>query len=225
MDTSKQGSTRQLSVAAKQVPKEYNFTTAEPKGHKGLCLHREDELGHIHGYFMKRWEPKKYGTLLSNDPMAYLITNAPGAGKTTVREEAARRFMDEGVTVIELDPEDLADDKRLVEGLLEHATATEAELSPSEQKSFISNLYGQAITAPGRGPVMTGIATGAMMLANMPGLLVTAGATVTAVAAEILRSNRAKTMEAVEAKWPTTPKQALKLLSQTHQGRFLVTVD
>lgn len=225
MTDTRKRTTRELSADADGVPKKYDFTAAEPKGHKGLCLHRDEELDEIHDYFMRQWEPEKYGPLLANDPMAYLITNAPGAGKTTLREEAARRMMLEGVTVIELEPRMLANDERFVDGLVRHAQTDEEDLKPHAGKSFIANMYGAAISNVATVPLATGLTAGALIGLGAPAVLVPIGAAITGVAAASLRERREQTKQALAKGMPKNPVEALQLLSRTHNGRFLVTVD
>lgn len=207
---------RELAAGASRVPKEYRFIETQPKGHKGLCLNRDQELDSIDQYFTKQWAEDALGQLEQNDCIAYLITNAPGAGKTTLREEAGKRKLQKGITVIELNKYALADDSTLIDELLAHAEQDMRPKPTDDRLPLFIRGYKAIINHEQTPNIVAGTAD----------ILLTGGwLSITLAAYRLIRGDRERLRTIIEQKRPDTVKRALQALSEAHEGRFLITVD
>lgn len=214
------------------IPEGLPESVTPPKGHHGLCVGRKDELKRIHDYFATQWQSETEGRLADDDCVACIISNAPGAGKTTLREQFGIDVVEQGRAWIELGPAAMATDNEIAEAIVEYASLEPPEDVPGKSKGegirrklaerwnqllaglqrHRSALVGAAVGTAGS--LGTGLPVGALA-----GTLTTIGLQrKDNLAEEIL-----KQIETL--KRPPTTKEALQALTRSFEGRYVLTVD
>lgn len=213
-----------LSEQMDDVPSEFKFVTVEPKGHKGMCLDREDELNDIEKYFGRQWEKDGKGELDDNDCIAYLITNAPGAGKTTLREEASVKLMEQGIIPIEINTFALETDEQLVEMILEQAAGQKKrrkraknqkkkeEKGKSKPRQLLTRIVESPELASGTAAGLDVVFTGGVSSAALAGY-------------RLLRKGYEILRQRIAEEQPKTVTEALQALDDAYEGKWIITVD
>lgn len=207
-----------------RVPAKLRRKNLSPKGHKGICVGRDEMLRGLSDYFVQQWRDSEAGTIRDDDCVAAVLTNAPGAGKTTAREEFAFRHAHQGIAIIEVQPSELADDADLITALKGYANQPKLSkpIKPRENPSLLRRAWhrGTEWLLKSEGvPISAG---GAAMMALDGGIataLTTTG-TIKSVQEAILRFRK-------KMRWsrPKNSSDALKMLNETHEGKFIITVD
>lgn len=205
-----------------QVPKELRRKDLSPKGHKGLCVGRDEILDGLADYFITQWRSSTDGELRDEDCVASVITNAPGAGKSTVAEEFAIRHAAKGVAVIEIDGAELATERQLIKALRGYAEQGELAkpIECNEPVSLMRKVVNWLLYSRAT-PLVAG--AGALGLTG-GNVIAGAGATagVTAVQ-EALDKFRTRIVDNGDP--GLSAEDALKALNETHGGKFIVLVD
>lgn len=210
------------------IPKGINRHVPEPRGHKGVCVGRENELKQIAGYFHSQYENEAEGLLHEDDCIACILMNAPGGGKTTLREEYIRQVAKVDTVAIELTTGELMHPAAFSEAIIRYGiTAPRAEppedaANAKPQRDRLTKLLRTVKGVPGI------IATRAVGVMAESYTLGSGPYAATATAAVLQMKNNlteqlANEIETTGAMIP--PDRALELLSETHNGNYLLTVD
>lgn len=189
------------------------------KGHLGLCVGREHELGRMQEYFTVQQQAANDGATDVNDCLATVLTNAPGAGKTTMIEEFIMRQEQAGIHCIELTPEELHQEDWLLAALRKHVKVKQS--TPQGKLMRIGNLLAEATLSS---PLL---ATAAGTIVGLVKKDPIAGATAAAVVslAQEIGKRRYMLRAALDEQPPATPEDAIELLDRVYDGKYIFTVD
>lgn len=208
------------------IPKDVNLNIAEPKGYHGLCVGRSVEMAQIGGYFRGQQRAERAGRLDRNDCVACIIANAPGAGKTTLREAYLEKREKEGITPIELGPAQLMHPEVFIEALVAFAApASQKGAEPTaETRSLRERLWSAWIScrAAGRILFVGGVATVAEHV--QPGLG-TPAATLTNAGLAVRDSMAEALLHTIDEAKVVTADRALGAIDQALKGQYILTVD
>lgn len=210
------------------VPKRFKLTVPEPKGHHGLCIGRDEELEQIHGYFATQYRAEDQGLLHEDDCVACIITNAPGSGKTTLREEFARQAKKRDIACIELTPGALTDPGRFVRAIIHYAAREPSPDSPTDTTTGAkvrARLRKLTRKVKRLVPGLAAVAAGTTADLLVPS---TGGFVGWVTAKTLERKNRLaeRLIEAIgDDAVPVDEVLALQLLTETHEAQYLLTVD
>lgn len=210
-----------------QIPDDVNLNVSEPKGYQGLCIGRDKELEQIHGYFATQYRNEAAGLLGEDDCIACILTNAPGAGKTTLREAFIQQLREKGIEGLELSAGSLMHPDAFVDALVLHAapkgTKANRDVAPEvqERRKGLHKLWFAIKQAKS-----SYIPPAVSMLIDLfqPGLG-TAGGAVAGTALELRDQYTKRLVNEINMTGDLTPLQALAALAETYDGQYILTVD
>lgn len=235
------------------IPETLRMSAKSPKGHKGLCVGRKEELLSLADYYTTQWKGDQRGELNEDDCVAALLTNAPGAGKTTLRQQFALEQAKQGIAVIEISVGELARDERLIRALQSYADqptlkeALEAQdetagapPGPTKVDEDDGGKEGGIVSA--REGDENGTVTGKirnvalrLLMAHPTAMIVggvimymggdAGGVMITVGALQTLQDQHDAFREVIRKEPPVDGVTALAQLSATHHGRFIIAVD
>lgn len=185
------------------------------KGHSGQCLGRERELKNIGQYFGRQWLAEAEGDsdddVTEDKGFAHIVTNAPGAGKSTVIIEFAMRCAHVGIACPLLKPETFTNEDKFIKALRTYAAKTTSTTTSRVTRTAIRLASN---------PNWSTAAAGMMFVAGYPieALQVKAGATALQPMAESI-------LKLWDRSPPTSAEEALALVSRATNGHFILMVD
>lgn len=196
-----------------EVPERAVTSRTGLKGHAGLFVGRKDEIARLMQYFtgQRQLSSESDAPDQKRKRFAALVTNAPGAGKTTLVEEFADRMTGLGTACISFTPAQLALPERMIETIKKYVANTAAGKWNERLKTAIDVAGSKTVAVAG------GAAVGALATAPA-GVIVTGGIAALQGA-----------MKRVARHWvdqpPQTVEAALTQLSAACKAGFIAIVD
>lgn len=199
-----------------QIPEDYWQGEQDLKDHSGIFFGREAELKYLAAYFGNQWLAEDQGQIGDGNSeimgFAHIITNAPGAGKSTLMIEFALRETIRGVACPLLGATDFESESRMIDTLYRFAQ--------ENAQGFVPLWL--------RRPVEWAIETEDLDRLTALGFAA-AGDLVGAAAAKItipgLQAMAKRLRKAFGRGRPTNLTDALRAVSDATEGRFIIMVD